>query len=73
MTQVLFAIGFMILAVAIFAGGLHFSQYKKRQNAGCCGGGHCASDGGSHSCYSSKTDFVDNLDKIKAEKLEVRS
>jgi hypothetical protein len=72
MTQVLFAVGFMFLAILIFAGGLHFSQYKKRENGGCCGGGHCSSDGDSHSCYSSKTDFVDNINKIKAEKLEAR-
>lgn len=63
---------FMFLAVAIFLGGLHFSQYKRKENAGCCGGGNCASDGSS-SCYSSKEDFVDNFDKIKAEKLETRS
>ena len=73
MLQFLAIIGFMILAVAIFAGGLHFSQYKKRANAGCCGGGHCDSGGNKHSCYSSKSDFVDNLDKIKAERLEVKS
>ena len=73
MLQFLAIFGFMILAVAIFAGGLHFSQYKKRANAGCCGGGSCENGGGSHSCYSSKSEFVDNIDKIKAENLETRS
>lgn len=72
MLQFLAIIGFMVLAVAIFAGGLHFSQYKKKANAGCCGGGSCDSKGGGHSCYSSKADFVDNIDKIKAEKMEAR-
>ncbi len=73
MFQFLVIICFMVIAVAIFAGGLHFSQYKKRANAGCCGGGSCESGGGSHSCYSSKADFVKNIDKIKAENLEARS
>lgn len=69
MLQFFVVIGFMFFAVAIFAGGLHFSQYKKRKNAGCCGGGSCSSDGNSHSCYNSKSDFVNNFDKIKVEKL----
>ena len=72
MYEIIAIIVFMVLALLIFAGGLHFSQYKKRQNAGCCGGGSCSSDGVS-SCYSSKSDFVDNFDKIKEEKLEVGS
>ena len=73
MLQMLAIIGFMLIAVLIFAGGLHFSQYKKRENGGCCGGGSCSSDGSSHSCYSSKAEFVENINKIKAEKLEARS
>lgn len=73
MVQILAIIGFMILAVLVFAGGLHFSQYKRRSNAGCCGGGSCDTDGNSHSCYSSKTEFVENIDQIKAQKLENRS
>jgi len=73
MLEMLAIIGFMLLAVLIFAGGLHFSQYKKKANAGCCGDGSCDSKGGGHSCYSSKADFVDNIDKIKTEKLEARS
>ncbi len=68
MLQMLAIIGFMILAVAIFAGSLHFSQYKKRNNAGCCGGGSCSNGGGS--CYSSKEDFVDNFDKMKKVEVE---
>jgi hypothetical protein len=73
MLQILAIIGFMLLAVLVFAGGLHFSQYKKRGNAGCCGGSNCGTDKASHSCYSSKADFVDNIDTIKAEKLRTRS
>jgi hypothetical protein len=73
MLQLLAIIGFMLLAVLVFAGGLHFSQYKKRENAGCCGGGNCGTEKASHSCYSSKAEFVENIDKIKAEKLEARS
>lgn len=71
MLQFLAIIAVMVFAVAIFAGGLHFSKYKKRENAGCCGGGHCSSEGGGHSCYSSKEEFVDNFDKIKADRLKV--
>ena len=72
MVQILAIIGFMILAVLVFAGGLHFSQYKRRSNAGCCGGGSCSSEN-SGSCYSSKAEFVENIDQIKAQKLENRS
>ena len=72
MIEILAAIFFIFLAFAIFAGGLHFSNYKKRENAGCCGGGSCSSDGSS-SCYSSKEDFVDNFDKIKSERLKARN
>jgi len=72
MLQFVAIVGFMILAIGVMAIALHFSQYKKRENAGCCGGGSCSSDVGSHSCYSSKADFVENIDKIKAEKLEVK-
>ena len=71
MLQFLAIIVVMVLAVAIFVGGLHFSKYKKRANAGCCGGGHCDSGGNQHSCYSSKEEFVDNFDKIKADRLKV--
>jgi len=72
MLQILAIIGFMILAVLVFTGGLHFSQYKRRDNAGCCGGGNCSS-GNSGSCYSSKAEFVDNIEDIKAQKMENRS
>ena len=73
MYEIFAVIVIMVLALLIFWGGLHFSQYKKRENAGCCGGGHCEAGGDRHSCYSSKEDFVDNFDKIKTEKLEARS
>ena len=72
MTQLFAVIGFMLVAILIFGGGLYFAQYKKKANAGCCGGGNCSADGTSGSCYSSKTDFVDNFDKIKADRLEGR-
>lgn len=70
MLQYLAIIGFFVLAVIIFAFGLHFSQYKKREDAGCCGGGACGTGEANHSCFVSKLNFVDNLDKIKAEKLK---
>ncbi len=72
MLQFLAVVGFMVVAIAIMAAALHFSQYKKRENAGCCGGGNCSTDGGSndHSCYSSKADFVDNYKKVKPETIK---
>lgn len=73
MVQFFAVIVVMIFAVGIFWGGLYFSKYKQRENAGCCGGGHCESGGNRHSCYASKTDFVDNIDTIKKEKLESRN
>jgi hypothetical protein len=72
MIEIVAIVVFMIIAFLVFWGGLHFSQYKKRENAGCCGGGHCSTDGNSSSCYSSKTDFVDNIDNIRAQKSESR-
>ena len=55
---------FFVLAFSGFVAALHFSQYKRRPSSGCCGGGHCDTDGGkgehSHSCYSEKSEFVDN-------------
>ena len=72
MLQVIVLVGFFMVVVGLFAAALQFSKYKKRENAGCCGG-HCAADGTPGSCYTSKTDFVDNFDKIKAEKLEIKS
>lgn len=74
MLQVIVLVAFFMTAIGIFAAALMFSKYKKREDGnGCCGGGHCAADGTPHSCYSSKTDFVDNFEKIKAERLEVKS
>ncbi|MBK7981988.1 MAG: hypothetical protein IPK06_18660 [Ignavibacteriae bacterium] len=72
MTQLFVMIGFFSAAILIFAIGLHFSKYKKRENAGCCGGGHCSTDGGPHSCYASKSEFVDNYEKIKSGELKVK-
>ncbi len=72
MTQLFVMIGFFSAAILIFAIGLHFSKYKKRENAGCCGGGHCDSGGNQHSCYSSKSEFVDNYEKIKSGELKVK-
>ena len=60
MLQYLAVIGFFVVAVLIFALGLHFSEYKKRKDAGCCGGGHCSEDGTPGSCYNSKSKFVDD-------------
>ncbi|PID59677.1 MAG: hypothetical protein CR986_05255 [Ignavibacteriae bacterium] len=73
MLQFLAVILVMIFAVGIFWGGLYFSKYKQKPNSGCCGGGHCDSGGNQHSCYSSKADFVKNIDKLKVEKLEDRN
>lgn len=56
---------FAIFAIALvgFALSLHFSKYKKRAS-GCCGGGHCENNGTDkphgHTCYSEKSNFVDN-------------
>jgi len=58
---------FFIIAVVGMGLALHFSKYKEN-GAGCCGGGHCSADGqgdGNHSCYSSKSDFVDNYTNLK--------
>ena len=67
MLQYLAVIGFFIVAVLIFALGLHFSEYKKRKDAGCCGGGNCATDGTPGSCYNSKSKFVDDyISKISS-------
>ena len=63
MIQYIIAIGFFIVAVGIFAVGLTFSKYKKREGAGCCGGGHCSEDGTPGSCYNSKSRFVDDYVK----------
>ena len=58
---------FFIGAIALMLFALQFSQYKKRPS-GCCGGGHCSTgnDGETkiHSCYSEKSEFVDNYDTI---------
>ncbi len=65
----------IFFAIAIVGMGLalHFSKYKQGDSS-CCGGGHCSSDGhghgnGQHSCYSSKSDFVDEYPKLKQVKV----
>ena len=67
MLQYLAVVGFFIVALGIFAGGLALSNYKKKgDNSGCCGcdGGcstsnsDCAEDGTGASCYNSKSRFV---------------
>lgn len=60
LVQYLAVIGFFVVAILIFAFGLHFAEYKKRKDAGCCGGGSCSSDGSSGGCYNSKSKFVDD-------------
>ena len=72
MLQVIVLVVFFMLAIGVFAAALQFSKYKKREDGvGCCGGGHCSADGTPHTCYSSKSEFVDNFDKIKAEKIKI--
>lgn len=67
MVQYLAVIGFFVVAILIFAVGLHFSNYKKRKDAGCCGGGNCSTEGNSGSCYNSKSKFVDDyMSKISS-------
>ncbi len=77
MAQILAAAVFFTLALLIMGLGLHFSQWKKKENS-CCGGGHCSTDGhhdhecdSANSCYSSKEEFVDNFNKIKIQKIEI--
>ncbi|MCK9280784.1 MAG: hypothetical protein M0P71_09190 [Melioribacteraceae bacterium] len=66
MTQFIGLFVFFILAAIGMALALQFSKYKKRGDAGCCGGGHCDSNGnhdGNHSCYSKGSKFVDEYNK----------
>lgn len=64
MIQYIAAILLFAIAIVGMALALHFSKYKKRNNSGCCGGGHCETDKNgkpvAHSCYQEKVDFVDN-------------
>lgn len=50
-----------VVAISLMLVALQFSKYKKRPS-GCCGGGHCTTDGdeadSGHSCYDEKTEFV---------------
>ncbi len=60
MEQVLVVTLFFMLAFSLTAIALHFAKWKKKGESGCCGGGHCDTDGGgSHSCYSSKINYID--------------
>ena len=43
---------------------LTFSKYKKRAS-GCCGGGRCASEEITGSCYQEKENFVENYSNKK--------
>ncbi len=63
MQEILIVIAFFLGAFGIFISGLIFSQYKKRKNAGCCGGGNCSTEGSPGSCYSEKERFVDDYVK----------
>ena len=65
MIQYLVVFLVFVFAFGIFLTALHFSQYKRRPDSGCCGGGHCNTDEdkGYHSCYNEKIDFVDNYKK----------
>ncbi|MGD8779264.1 MAG: hypothetical protein PVH88_09935 [Ignavibacteria bacterium] len=58
MKEILIVVAFFLGAFGIFIGGLIFSQYKRRKNVGCCGGGNCATDGTPGSCYKEKEKFV---------------
>ncbi len=72
MEQIIAVIVFFALATVVMGLSLHFSKYKQKENS-CCGGGHCASDGSSsHSCYGSKSEFVDNFKKIDFKKVEIK-
>ncbi len=52
------------MAVVGFGLALHFSKYKQ-EDRGCCGGGHCSTDGShkTHGCYSSKLEYLDKVTK----------
>ena len=78
MEQLLAIIVFFALATVIMGLSLHFSKYKQKSSS-CCGGGHCSVDEddhnqeceNTHSCYSSKEEFVNNFDKIKVKKVRI--
>ncbi|MDZ7725207.1 MAG: hypothetical protein U5R06_20910 [candidate division KSB1 bacterium] len=42
MLQYIVIIGFFLLALGIMFISLYASGYKRGENSGCCGGGHCA-------------------------------
>lgn len=64
MAQYLIVIAFFAVAVVLMGLSLKFSKYKQG-NSGCCGGGHCDTDGNHepHSCYNEKLKFVKEYKK----------
>lgn len=59
--KILFIVGLISLAFVGMAASLHFSKYKKRAS-GCCGGGHCSTDGSkpeNHTCHARGLDLVE--------------
>ncbi|MBZ0181399.1 MAG: hypothetical protein K8F60_03000 [Melioribacteraceae bacterium] len=61
MLQILIVALFFIVAFTLMGLALHFAKYKQG-DSGCCGGGHCDTNGKSsqgHSCYSSKINYID--------------
>ncbi|MCF8240961.1 MAG: hypothetical protein K9J16_06215 [Melioribacteraceae bacterium] len=59
MLQVIIVAVFFVAAFSLMALALHFAKWKKTSSS-CCGGGNCDSNGGSHSCYSSKINYIDD-------------
>lgn len=59
MLQIVIVTLFFVLAFSLMAMALHFAKWKKKGESGCCGGGHCETNGGGHSCYSSKINYLD--------------
>lgn len=59
MLQILIVTVFFAIAFSLMAMALHFAKWKKKES-GCCGGGHCDTNGGSHSCYNSKINYLND-------------
>ena len=74
MEQIIAVIVFFVLATVVMGLSLHFSKYKQKENS-CCGGGNCSVHGSgenAHSCYASKSEFVDNYKKVELKKVEIK-
>ena len=56
MLKILIVTVFFIVAFSLMAMALHFAKWKKKKS-GCCGGGHCDSNGGG-SCHNEKVDYI---------------